>query len=296
MRRLAALLLLASIPLAGCGERKVLAPDKAERVLARVRQAHEAGRWGQVRSAAKPLLNAHPRTQGSEEALFLVADAEEHRGRPTAAYEDYETLAKEHPASDRLRELSRREFAMATARHAQGKPRLKGHFMNFGPPLAEVLHDAVRHDPYAEQAPYALLLAATCEYDARRWEEAEDLLGQLLRDYPKSPWCPQATFLQGMAAYRQCKGAPYDALPLRNAEERFQAFLGAQPDGQDAQAARRMLVLIGDLRAERLVRDAEVYRKLDQPHAAALCCREAATRWPDSPWAEMARHALESGK
>ena len=288
--------LLVTPLLAGCGGRSVLPAAKAEQVLARVREAHEAGTWSRVRSAAGPLLDAHPRTPGSEEALFLVADAEEHRGRPTAAYEAYETLAREHPASDRLRELSRREFAMAAARHEQGKPRLSGHFLHFGPPLSEVLEDCVRHDPYGEQAPYALLLAATCEYDAGRWEEAEDLLGRVLRDYPKSPWVPQATFLQAMSAFRQCKGASYDALPLRNAKERFLAFLSASPEGPDALAARRMLILIGDIWAERLVLDAEVYRKLDQPQAAALSLREAASRWPDSPWAEKARQELESGK
>ncbi len=274
----------------------MLPPEKADRVLARVREAHQAGRWKAVPSAAGPLLNAHPRTPGTEEALFLVADAEEHRGRPTAAYEVYETLAREHPASDRLRELSRREFAMAAARHAQGKPRLSGHFFHFGPPLAEVLSDSVRHDPYSEQAPYALLLAATCEYDAGRWEDAEDLLGRIVQDYPKSPWAPQATFLQGMAAFRRCKGASYDALPLRDAEERLRAFLSSNPDGPDALCARRMLILIGDLWAERLVRDAEVYRKLDQPQAAARSLREAAVRWPDSPWGERARQMLEEWK
>ena len=61
-------------------------------------------------------------------------------------------------------------------------------------------------------------------------------------------------------------------------------------------AARRMLIGIGDLWAERLVRDAEVYRKIDKPQAAALCLREAAVRWPDSPWAEKARQILESGR
>lgn len=284
---------LALVLLAGCRTgREILDPGRADACLARVRDAHAAGEWSRARSAAQPLLKAHPRTQGSEEALFLAADAEVRRGRPTAAYRLYETLCREHPASDRLPEVSRLEFELASARHAQGRRRLKGHFMNFGPPVREVLERAASHDPYAPHAAYALLLAATCEYDAGRYEEAGIILDRLLSDQSKSPWAPQAQFLRAMASYRSFRGAPYDALPLKDAEERFLGYLADHPDGEDAEGAKRMLVLIGDHWAEHRVLTGRIYRRLDKGEASARYFREAVARWPDSPWAEIARGEL----
>ena len=277
--------------LVGCG-RQVLSPQRADACLTRVREAYEAGRFDQVPSRAKPLLKAHPRTPGSEEAAFLAADAEDRRGRPMAAYKLYESLLREHPASGRIQDVSRREFAMASTRYAQGKRRLKGHFMTFGAPLHSVFEAAARHDPYADHAAYALLLAATCQYDDTYYEEALDILNRMVADHPRSPWLPQAEFLRAMTAYRLCKGATYDVARLRTAEEGFRGILRRWPDGQDADAARRMLVVIDDRWAEHGVRAARVYEKLAKPTSAELYYRDVIARYPESPWAEEARHAL----
>ena len=289
------LLFLLFLSLASCGcDRKVLPPARAQAVLARVKEAHAAGQWSRVPGLAKPLLKAHPRTEGSEEALFLVADAETHRGRETAAYRAYETLVTEHPRTGRLKEVSRLEFDLASARYAQGKERLKGHFMNRGTPITHVLESAARHDPYADHAPYALLLVASVHYDAGRFEDADPVLDRLLADHPRSPWTAQAEFLRAMSAYRQFRGAPYDIVPLKTAEERFRQYLDRHPDGQDVDAARRMLVVIGDRWAEHGVSTAGFYRVLGQPEASALYLKDVVSRWPDSPWAEKARAQLGS--
>jgi outer membrane protein assembly factor BamD len=285
------LLPLVFLGLAGCG-RQVLPPQRAEACLARVREAYEAGRFNQVPSRARPLIKAHPRTPGSEEALFLAADAEDKRGRPTAAYKLYETLIREHPASGRIQDVSRREFALASTRYAQGKRRLKGHVMTFGAPLHSVFEASARHDPYADHAAYALLLAATCQYDDAFYEEALDILSRLASDHPRSPWLPQAEFLRAMTAYRLCKGASYDLARLRTAEEGFQGLLRRWPAGQDVDAARRMLVVISDRWAEHGVRAARVYEKLKRPGSAELYYRDVVEHHSDSPWAEEARHAL----
>ena len=281
---------LALALLAGCKSgREIMEPQRAARCLAAVREAHAAGQWSRACRCAKPLMKAHPRTQGAEEALLLAADAEEKRGRPTAAYRDYEALVREHPASDRIREVSRREFDLASARHAEGRRRLKGHFMQLGPAVREVLESSARHDPYASHAAYALLLAATCEYDDRRYEEAGAILDRLLQDNPRSDWVIQAQFLRAMASYRSFHGAPYDPVPLKDAEERFRSYLADHPDAEDAPAARRMLVLIGDHWAEHGVITGRLYRRLGKEEAAALSFRESMEGFPDSPWAEVAR-------
>lgn len=284
-------LLLLAPALAGCG-RDVLPAAKAERLLARVREAHEAKDYGAVVSRAKPLIKAHPRTQGSEEAAFLAAYAEEERGRPTAAFRLYETLLKEHPASSRVREISRREFAMAAARHARGKRRLKGHFMNLGMPLTDVLSASARHDPYGEHAAYALLIAATIRYDDEEFEEARTLLGRMLEDHPRSPWVPQGEFLRAMASFRLHRGPTHDVDALRTAEAQFRGYLERHPEGADAESVRRMLVVIADRWAEHQVRAARLYEKLGKPDAAGIYYRSARDAYPDSPWAEEARHAL----
>lgn len=79
-------------------------------------------------------------------------------------------------------------------------------------------HRIVGFLPPEEFVPALILGIAKSHFDRGQFREAISLLGQLIKDYPNSDAAPEATYLQGVAGYKNT----HDPKPLKEAYDKLQ--------------------------------------------------------------------------
>lgn len=108
---------------------------------------------------------------------------------------------------------------------------------------------------------------------------------RLTRDFPQSPFQPDAMFYLARCDDLDSRPAPLDQTETQRAIDRYKTFLDTYPDNANAAEAKQRTQALRDRLAEKRFRNGRLYTKLNQRPAAAIYLRELIDEYPESRWA-----------
>jgi outer membrane protein assembly factor BamD len=147
----------------------------------------------------------------------------------------------------------------------------------------------VEQYPGTENTDDALFYLGQSYFRIKDYVLAAAQFDRLTRDFPTSPYHPDALYQLARTDDLQSRPAPLDQTETMRAIARYRDFLELYPEHPSADEARKRLQALNDRLAEKRVRNGRLYLKLDQYDAAAHYLERAIAEYPESPWACEAR-------
>lgn len=148
--------------------------------------------------------------------------------------------------------------------------------------------------PYSEIAPKALMNIARLGMRIREPEKAIEALERVIDEYANSPLAAEAQLMLAQVRRKMVIGPAYDQRATEEAVNCYREFLVLYPDSPMAPAAEQGLKEARELlAASKLNMGDFYYNKRQNPRAALMYYKEVLSVAPDSPAAEVARHAIE---
>jgi outer membrane assembly lipoprotein YfiO len=251
-------------------------------------------------------------TEVHEKALFMKAESEYQQRNYVKARDSFEQLIKTYPGSPHLAQASQRVFDIANywledARrdvrkgHAASFPR---RFFQFEPdrkPLFDIDGHAIQsleyernHDPNGPLADDSLMMTAGYHYTMGDYREADLFYDQLIHNYPRSEFQPQAHLLSAESKLHSYKGSQYDGRKMEEARRTFQAALSQYPQElePDRQRIYRELDEIRNEQAKSQFEIGEWYRRMGRPPAARIYYLWVQKNFSGTKWGDRALERL----
>ncbi len=144
------------------------------------------------------------------------------------------------------------------------------------------LESFVRHNPTDSLAAQAQFTKATATMKMKEYPLAAVEFQILRKDYPTSPLVEDAYFQEGVAYYRQVGRVQRDITGALDARRHFRDFLARYPDSKFSEEVNGYLTDISDLVVEKRLRQCKVFRQLHRPEAVALTLDTVLTNEPQS--------------
>ena len=157
----------------------------------------------------------------------------------------------------------------------------------------EVLNGLIDDYPFMNFSDDAIFHCGNWYLKNDQPEEAERYLTRLVREYPESEWVAPAQLLAGDAAMAQLKGVDYDLGILVSAEQHYRRYLRLFPGQGDAARARESLELIESFKAQRRLRIADFYIRIEKYDSAIIYLEKVLLEAAGSRESEEARRILE---
>lgn len=147
----------------------------------------------------------------------------------------------------------------------------------------------VEQYPGTENTDDALFYLGQSYFRIKDYVLAAAQYDRLTRDFPTSPYHPDALYQLARTDDLQSRPAALDQTETIRAIARYRDFLQLYPEHPSAGEARKRLQTLNDRLAEKRVRNGRLYIKLKQYDAATHYLERAIAEYPDSRWACDAR-------
>lgn len=130
-----------------------------------------------------------------------------------------------------------------------------------------------------EQAHFEL---ASSHFSLKEWMEAEEEFGAFLRDYPNSRrYAETARWRMAWSIGRQVEIPQRDQSKTVEAIREFETYAAEFPDSPRADSAQAELTRLSQLLADRDMLIARLYRRMDEPLAAAIYYKHLLSEYGD---------------
>ena len=146
--------------------------------------------------------------------------------------------------------------------------------------------------PGTENTGDALFYLGQAYFKIKDYVLASAQFDRLTRDFPTSPYHPDALYQLGRTDDLQSRTAALDQSETIRAISRYRDFLQLYPEHPSAKEARERIAALNDRLAEKRVRNGRLYLKLKQYDAAVHYLERAIFEYPESRWACDARILL----
>jgi len=228
-----------------------------------------------------------------DSALLLKARARLQRRRLYKAFETYDQLLDEHPAS-KLFETALREQMDIARRFLLGERRKVWGFIptSARTEAIEILDRVVERWPGSALAAEALMMQADFYYQRGRFLEAQSSYQLLVDHYSKTTLYERALLRNAEATHAQYRGPAYDSSCLTDARVRYVQYRARFAEKAAQLGITQRLQRIDWELAEKHYNIADFYRRTHQPQAARIYAQHVQQRWPDTVWAERAAQLL----
>ena len=143
----------------------------------------------------------------------------------------------------------------------------------------------VEQYPGTDRTDDALYYLGLAYFQSKDYALASTQFDRLARDFPQSPFQPDALFYLARCDDLESRPAPLDQTETQRAIDRYKQFLDQYPENAHAAEARARTTALRDRLAEKRFRNGRLYVKLNQPQAAAIELRTILDDYPDSRWA-----------
>jgi outer membrane protein assembly factor BamD (BamD/ComL family) len=148
------------------------------------------------------------------------------------------------------------------------------------------------NDPTGPLADDALMLAASHYARAGNYIEADRHYTLLREEYPNSPHVQTAFVLGSHVKLMSYEGPEYDHKALEDSEHLKESILRLYPEMQDRDRIQGELDKIELAKAAREWELVVFYNKKGNPRAEAIYCHLLLQRYPETPFAKLARERL----
>jgi len=142
----------------------------------------------------------------------------------------------------------------------------------------------VEQYPGTDRTDDALYYLGLAYFKGKEYALASTQFDRLTRDFPQSPFQPDAMFYLARCDDLDSRPAPLDQTETQRAIDRYKQFLDQYPDHAHAAEGRQRMQALRDRLAEKRYRNGRLYAKLNQPNAARIYLDELLRDYPESRW------------
>jgi outer membrane protein assembly factor BamD len=143
----------------------------------------------------------------------------------------------------------------------------------------------VEQFPGTENTDDALFYLGESYFRIKDYALASGQYDRLIRDFPASPYQPDALVQLAHCDDLQSHSAPLDQTETLRAISRYKSFLELYPEHARAKDARARLEALSDRQAEKRWRNGRLYTRLKSYDAAVFYFESVMKDYPDSRWA-----------
>jgi TolA-binding protein len=251
------------------------------RAFQQARNAYDRCQFDCAADFFEDFIEDYPASEYDEEARFLLGESHFRDNDYSAAFAAYKEYAESYPISNRAPCIEERVYKMGCA-YLSGRRRMFfGIFSSrgLGEEMFVWLVQTYPNAPRADDAQWALGRYYVSEQD---WPKAAAAFDFLVKQYPNSEWLSGARYYTGYTRYRQVKGTVYDQAIVRESRKRFVAYLEEEPDGQWRADAQRLICVLDEIAAQKLLNVAQWYIDQDRCWSARYYLVRLQTLHPSS--------------
>ena len=143
----------------------------------------------------------------------------------------------------------------------------------------------VEQYPGTENTDDALFYLGESYFGIKDYALASGQYDRLIRDFPASPYQPDALVQLARCDDLQSHSAPLDQAEALKAISRYKSFLELYPEHPRAELARTRLAVLSDRQAEKRWRNGRLYKRLKSYDSALFYFESVMKEYPDSRWA-----------
>jgi TolA-binding protein len=296
--------------LIGQGPNRAIARDEYEQGTAAYNAAAElegAARQQKFAEAAQHFVTAADRWPDSsleQDALFMAGDCYYFADYYVEANRQYELLIKKYANSRHLDVVEARRFVIAQywLKANDEQPYMTG--FNLTDPErpwfdtrgnALRLYDKIRiDDPTGKLSDDATLAAANAHFAKGKWDQADQLYGDLVAAYPESEHQFDAHFLGLKAKLNTYRGSDYEGSSLDEAEKLIKQMRRMFPreSAEEREFLDRSFAEIRYKKAERFWKTAAYYDNRTEYGGARFYYDIVRREYDDTPFAERAKQRV----
>lgn len=288
-------LLAAALMLASCGSGGVDSAQLASNTRAGEGVAQQlynsgyasesAGDAGKAMKAYKKITKKYPMAPIAADATYRYAKLLEADREPLDAFDAYDSLLSQYPASPHYAEAMTRQNTIA---HQAAQGHIKNSFIGLKSRIdvkktASMLGKVRDNAPRAASADKAQFTIGEVYQSGEKPAEAIEAFKTLVRDYPDSKYAADSQYRIGVILLNQAKTGNEDAANLDRARVAFDDVIiryGSHPRAADS---RREIAKIKSGDIQRSYDVAEFYRKKGQTASALFYYRETVSKSQPGP-------------
>lgn len=251
--------------------------------------------YGTSMKAARRVVKVWPHSDYAPAAQYLVGRCYEEKNQDDKAFAAYARILKEYPMSDRVDEVLKRQYAIASRY-------LAGQYFNFRGviPLyrsmdktAKMFSDLVKAAPFSDVGPHAQLRVGAAREKQRKYPEAVAAYETAAdRYHDRKPIAADALYRAGVCYHKEANKADYDQSTAGKAISTFNDFLTYYPDDRRAPEVRKRIEMLREEQARGSFEIAKYYEKKNRFAAAKVYYNEAVVGDPGQKYSAPARERL----
>jgi outer membrane protein assembly factor BamD len=249
--------------------------------------------------AAHRVVRVWPLSDYAPQAQYLIGRCLEAKRRDEAAFNAYETIIQEYPASEKITDVLWRQYDIAD-RFLNGEwTRIWGviPFPMGMDGTAKLFSTIVTNGPYSEVAPHAQMQIGVArekqgDYDdaVKAYETAAD------RYYNQPAIAADALFREAAAYQKQAAAAEYDQGTAGKAIATYTDFMTLYPDDKRVPQAQQAIASLKAVQVLGNFKIAQYYESTRRWAGAVVYYNAVLQLDPNSPYAEPARKKIEELK
>jgi outer membrane assembly lipoprotein YfiO len=277
----------------GGNQQRLASQEVADPALHRAAELIDDGRGDKAFRQLSDRFETQPQAAYRDMALWLAAHALIEGGNRIKAFYYLDQLMDEHPDSPLYYEAALKQYEIADSYLRNNPDRWLFLPLRRYDEAAEMLFRVQQRLPGSPLAEQALKRTADFYFARGDHDFAEDAYGVFIDRFPRSPIIPVVRLKQAYANLLQYEGPRYDPTALLDAATQLRQFAAEFPDLAREQNIPGQLAWIDEQLAEKLMIEADYYRRTGEPDAAGLLLAQVASQYPDTSHAQRARRRLD---
>ncbi len=255
----------------------------------------DRGALTQAAAAYRRFLKTHPSSPLAAQAQFRIAQTLEAQGRPTAAFDAYQTLLTRYPDTKNFDEAVARQILIANRYLDARQLKILGLELLPGAERAQGMFEKILENaPQSKHAPVSQFNLGLAFERQGKSGEARRAYQAVLDNHPDSSVADDALYqIAYIYMVTGFSGRSEDLSAMVLARETFEDFLLQYPNSEKAAQARENLKRIGNRESGDIMAIARYYDRFKNYRAAAIYYNDVIRRQPDSKDAEIARDRVQ---
>jgi outer membrane assembly lipoprotein YfiO len=256
------------------------------------KEFYDAKKYDDAKREFKKLVKAYSKTAEAAEAQYhlgLIADAQ---GNLYEAFQAYQKVIDKYPFSERTQQIIEREYNIAEAFMSGEKRKAMGVTLPVENPAIEIFAKVIENSTYGPLAPKAQYKLGLTLKGLGRSYEAEEAFNKVISNYPESPWVEAAKYQLAETRAAASQGPAYDQGAMKEAKEKFEAFVKEYPDAVLSHKAEESIDALKEKEAEGNYDIALFYEKQKAYEAAKVYYTDLVNNYSRTKWAAKAMERL----
>jgi outer membrane protein assembly factor BamD len=254
---------------------------------------YEVKKYEEAKQEFRKILKNYPKASEAAESQFYLAQIEEARDNLWGAYLDYQKVIDKYPFSERIADIIEREYNIAEKFMAGAKRKALGMTIPVENPAIEIFQKVVDNSQYGPLAAKAQYKLGLVYKSLTQFYEAEEAFNKVVTSYPDSEWAAAAKFQIASCRASLSKGPAYDQVASKEAKDKFEEFVRANPDAELSKEAEKNIESLSEKEAQSNYDIARFYEKQKNYKAAEIYYNAITEGSPNSVWAAKALERLK---